>query len=395
MVYMVSVYSHALYILIVFSYGIYVCITSYTITVKGLKNLYRIFMLHLFLILLVSPVGILRPEEKLFDNISWTNSVLCHSIGRFFCFYISFQPFLITMFSYYRTSIYTELASGSNRLLIGLRNAMKFALVIAFICCLVILGICRSGSQLDGGIRKCLKVDHSIICVFVIGGALFILVNGACMFVFCKFRNLADERPEIKNLDNQIRRNSFLFPLMHLITTLVYIIQYYMQTYESDKLGYYWYHVVWYHMVAVDQLSNSVLMYLCIFGKGFGDFIPNIEYSFDDSDLQNHIVPALGVELDAEIWLSFPGAHPICVSEELVYEMDCWDNVITSKRRLRQIKRYRMRGRIPELFNCYDTPESFANECERRGVNHDLPYGGGVLELNTGIGSVVTDLAVE
>jgi len=357
--------AHIIYILTVIGYGLYVCANAYTITVAGLQRLYKVFIFHLVLQISMALVGMVRPEDGIFI-FSWTNKLLCHLLGRFYCFYCSFQPLLITVFSYYKTEVYTELATSSNVFLRRLRWIMKVALFVAFCDAMFIVGMCNSGPAENLGVRTCAILDTPVIILFGLGGFLFLAINGACILIFWKFRNLAEERREIENLEYQIRLNMYMFPLMHSSTTVIYTSQLYMQFIHPDNEHMI---TVWYHLIVLDQLLNSYLMYLCLFGKGFGGFIPDLEWSLDDSpSVCNHTVTAYGKTLDAEIWISFAGAHPMLVSEEVVNEMDLWDHVITNERRLKQIKKYRKRGHIASLFQCCITPQDFVFELNNKRI---------------------------
>jgi len=357
--------AHIIYVLTVIGYGLYVCANAYTITVAGLQRLYKVFIFHLVLQISMALVGMVRPEDGIFI-FSWSNTLLCHLLGRFYCFYCSFQPLLITVFSYYKTQVYTELATSSNVFLRRLRWMMKLALFVAFCDMLSIVGMCNSGPAFsDVGVRTCALVDTPVLILFSLGGFLFLVINGACILIFWKYRNLAEERREIENLEYQLRLNMYMFPLMHSSTIVIYGSQIYMQLIAPDNEQMI---TFWYHLIALDQLLNSYLMYLCLFGKGFGGFIPDLDWSVDDSSVCNHTVPAYGKTLDAEIWISFAGAHPMLVTEEVVNEMDLWDHVITNERRLKQIKLYRKRGHIASLFHCCITPQDFVFEMNNKRI---------------------------
>lgn len=359
--------AHIIYFLTLIGYGLYICTNAYTITVAGLQRLYKVFIFHLLLQFSMAPVGMVRPEDGIFI-FSWTNTLLCHLLGRFYCFYCSFQPLLITVFSYYKTKVYTELATSSDVFLRRLRWIMKIALFVSFCDMIFIVGLCNSGPAENVGVRTCATIDTPLIFLFCIGGFLFVSINGACILIFCKFRNLAEERRQIENLEYQLRLNTYMFPLMHSSTIAIYLAQLYIQVIAPNNE-----HMikVWYHLIALDQLLNSYLMYLCLFGKGFGGFIPELDWSVDDSSVCNHVVPAYGKTLDSEIWVSFPGAHPMLVTEEVVYEMDLWDHVITNERRLKQIELYRKRGHVAALFQCCITPQDFVFEINNRGIPNE------------------------
>lgn len=334
---------------ILFAFWIsYISFNSYAIILQGLRRAYNIYLLHLMILALEAFTFLFRPlwkhsvNEFIFDS-----PTLCIIWGRLWGFIFFVPKFLATLFSYQKAKIYLQTHS----------SCLKYLPHLVWCGCLPLLALVifyESGQVMISGNQSCATISRSFTKVLAnLCFMHFIVMNFIMIYIFWRYAGLVRER--VHELEHQLNINRRVVPLMAISSAIflsipIWGIQYVITNWSE-----------WNYFVAsmfhfIDNIFNNMIMHYTLFGHA--DFLRKEQLiqqrindmTFDVSDdlvvQAGEIVSACGRE---KFWIDLPGLHPIQVTHEVVAQANIWDFVVTDKKTLKRIRKYKRRSQIPSL----------------------------------------------
>jgi len=226
-----------------------------------------------------------------------------------------------------------------------------------------------AGQAHKSGYKVCLKLNGAATILWQIILAHWFCVNLAMNLIFWCFQKLPDDA--FPSLEHQLMINRRMIPIMFMSSLLILVAM----SLAKDVTRKDWLLFAFQSSNLLDIFLNNVVMYYTLFGHvGFIereiDVQRRLEYTAEmnskrDEDVKVMIDRELGDQLQGHVYISLPGMHPIRVSLELIEEYEMHEYIITNKKILRQIKKYKRRGIIPSLCHTCNTSDELLEQIER------------------------------
>lgn len=351
---------------ITFFCWLYYCIHhSFEIILQGLRRAYWVWLSHLVLLIVITvcwnvrPSWELHPQDFLYDN-EW----VCKIWGKVHAILYASSHFLVTIFSAYKAEIYFKIIWNRKWFV----QAFKVLIWIGIIPVIALIIVYPVGPQRIDGYNVCMKLNTVAQSLWQVILIHWFCMNAVMNFIFWFYSNIpANVFP---SLEHQTMINRRLIPIMFLSSLIILIAASVAKYFTRNS----WLPFALQTMHLLDIFLNNVVMYYTLFGHvGFlqreADIRRRLEYTADmNSTREEDVTAVCNVEvknsLEGYVYISLPGMHPIRVSLELVEEHELHEYIITKRKILRQIKKYRKRGIIPSLCRSCNTSEELLEQIE-------------------------------
>jgi len=340
---------------------LYISLNSYSIILQGLQRAYVIYVFHLVILIAEAFIFLIRPLWKMdVNDVIFDSPVLCTIWGRLWGFMFFVPSFLVTLFSFQKAKLYLQTQSRLKFLPHFVWSGVLplVALVIFY----------ESGPILITGNQSCATISrpYTKILVFLCF-VHFIIMNFTMIYVFCRYANSIHET--FRELEHQLKINCRVVPLMAISSAVFLSLPAWGSDIINNWSDWNYFATALFHFV--DGIFNNMIMHYTLFGHAaFLQKEQLIQQRINDInfDVSDDVLAESG-NATSEYWIDLPGHHPIRVTHDVVKEIELWEYIVTDKKLLRQIRKYKRRNQIASLYQvCCSSSDllSYIESTERK-----------------------------